>query len=198
MTLTRPTAPGAPAPLAPPSPVHAAPAAPPAADPGERLARVRADLARAERHLARTRSRDSAGIVVSLAATSLTTLVAGSSAALNQAIGTSNWRVTCGIAAGLAAVGAVATGLRQQFSSADRLAKAGACVARLRGRREWRRRVGRGWSGQGHRRCPVVRPVVRPVVGPVVRPCEPKIGPGPVNRNAPRGTGGKYPRARLA
>jgi len=134
MTLTRPTAPDAPAPLAPPAQsAPSAPTTPPAADPGERLARVRADLARAERHLARTRSRDSAGIVVSLAATSLTTLVAGSSAALNQAIGTSNWRVTCGIAAGLAAVGAVATGLRQQFSSADRLAKAGACVARLRG-----------------------------------------------------------------
>lgn len=102
-------------------------------DLSDRLRRVRADLARAERHLARTRSRDSAGIVVSLTATSLTTLVAGSSAALNQAVGTSSWRVTCGIAAGLAAVGAVATGLRQQFSSGDRLAKAAACVARLRG-----------------------------------------------------------------
>lgn len=105
----------------------------PGSDLSDRLRRVRADLARAERLLRRTRRRDAAAIVVALAATSLTTMVAGSAAALNHAVWVSSWRVTCTLAAGLSAVGAVATGLRQQFSSGDRLSRAAACVARLRG-----------------------------------------------------------------
>ena len=108
------------------------PLAPPA-DRTDRLARVRADLARAERRLRRLRRRDTVGIAVSLGATSLSTVVAGSAAALNQAVATQGWRATCALAAVLAGVGAVATGLRQQLASGDRVARTASCVGRLRG-----------------------------------------------------------------
>jgi hypothetical protein len=110
-------------PFAPPAPAPAA----------DRLTRVRADLARAERHLRRTRRRDAVGVVVALSATSLSTVVAGSAAVVGQAIGTPNWRVTCAVAAALGAVGAIATGLRQSFSGGERVARTAACVGRLRG-----------------------------------------------------------------
>ncbi len=109
------------------------PAAPPAAELAARLARVREDLARAERHLRRTRRRDTTGIVIALSSTSLSTVVAGSAVAVGHAVGTPSWRVTCGIAAVLSAMAAIATGLRQSFSSGERLSRAAACVGRLRG-----------------------------------------------------------------
>jgi hypothetical protein len=110
-----------------------APGAPVAAGVPDRLVRVRADLARAERHLRRARRRDAAGVVVALSSTSLSTVVAGSAVAVGHAVGTPSWRVTCGIAAVLSALAAIATGLRQSFSSGERLARAASCVGRLRG-----------------------------------------------------------------
>ena len=98
-----------------------------------RLQRIRADLDRAERYLVRIRRWDTAGIVAALLATSLATAVAGISAAVGQTLVTETWRGTCGVAAVLAGVATVATGLRQQFSSSERLAKSAACVGRLRG-----------------------------------------------------------------
>ena len=124
---TQSSAPPGPAAYAPPAP------APPGASADARLARVRADLARAERQLRRTRRRDAAGVIVALSSTSLSTVVAGSAAVVGQAVGTPNWRVTCSIAAVLGAVGAIATGLRQSFASGERVARAAACVGRLRG-----------------------------------------------------------------
>lgn len=102
----------------------------PASADEQRLALVRASLARAERHHQRVRRFDSRAMIAALATTASATVVAGIPAAMGTAPG--SWRVTCAVTAGLAAVGTIATGLRQQVAGGDRLAKSEACVGRLR------------------------------------------------------------------
>ncbi|HEU4632007.1 MAG TPA: hypothetical protein VFS08_19815 [Gemmatimonadaceae bacterium] len=103
--------------------------APPTAD-EQRLALVRASLTRAERHQQRVRRIDARAVITSLATTATATLVAGIPAAAGVAPG--SWRLTCAVTAALTAVGTVATGLRQQVAGSERLARAEACVGRLR------------------------------------------------------------------
>jgi hypothetical protein len=96
----------------------------------QRLALVRASLARAERHHQRVRRFDSRSMVTALATTATATVVAGIPAAAGAAPG--SWRLTCAVTASLAAIGTIATGLRQQVAGGERLTKSEACVGRLR------------------------------------------------------------------
>ena len=69
-------------------------------------------------------------MIAALATTATATVVAGIPAAAGVAPG--GWRLTCAVTAGLAAIGTVATALRQQVAGGERLAKSESCVGRLR------------------------------------------------------------------
>jgi hypothetical protein len=107
----------------------AGPTFPGAGDP--RLDLVRANLRAAEGQMSGIRRRDSAAIVVGIAATSVATVLAGVPAATEQFLA-GGWQLTCAITAGLTATATITTTLRQQFGSPDRLMRAATLVARLR------------------------------------------------------------------
>jgi hypothetical protein len=104
--------------------------APPGA-PNARLELVRANLRAAEAQMSGIRRRDSAAIVVGIAATSVATVLAGVPAATEQFLA-GGWQLTCAITAGLTATATITTTLRQQFGSPDRLMRSATLVARLR------------------------------------------------------------------
>lgn len=104
----------------------------PPADLQQRAALVQASLAQAERHLRRVQRTDVRAVVATLVASGAATVLAGIPAAAGRAVGTGSWRITCAITAALAAVGTVVTALRQHVAGSERVAKAEACVGRLR------------------------------------------------------------------
>jgi len=103
----------------------------PPAELQQRSALVQASLAQAERHLRRVQRLDVRAVVATLVASGAATVLAGIPAAAGRAV-TGSWRITCAITAALAAVGTVVTALRQHVAGSERVAKAEACVGRLR------------------------------------------------------------------
>jgi hypothetical protein len=89
----------------------------PSADVQQRTTLVQDSLERAERHLRRVQRFEARALVVSLLASAAATVLAGVPAIANRAAG--GWRLTCALTAILAA-------------GAERVAKAEACVGRLR------------------------------------------------------------------
>ena len=88
-------------------------------------------LRKAEAHVGRARKGYLRIVIVALVASTLSTLVTALPAMANQpAVG--SWRITCGIAALLSTVAALATGLQAQLKHADRIAEATECLGRLR------------------------------------------------------------------
>lgn len=98
------------------------------------LERIRYALRTAEKRAQSLRSRSSWFILANLVCGALGTVIAGLAAAAGPAVGTGPhaWKVTCGVVAVLTACGTLFSGLNQQLAIPDRLAKAEACVARLR------------------------------------------------------------------
>lgn len=95
---------------------------------------IKESLSKAKEKLASIRKSNSRFIVVSLVASVLATLLAGSTAALGPLSGQGPvaWKWTCGFVAVLTATATVFTGLQKQFMTSERLAKATECVGKLR------------------------------------------------------------------
>lgn len=104
----------------------------PAAELVQRSALVQASLVIAERHLRRVQRYEVRALVTTLVASGAATVLAGVPAAAGKAVGTGSWRLTCAITATLAAIGTVVTAIRQHVAGSERVAKAEACVGRLR------------------------------------------------------------------
>ena len=92
---------------------------------------IDAFLRRAELHARRVRGANTRAVVAALVASSLSAFMTGLPSALGQPL-VGTWRVTCMVAAALAAIAAIATGLQAQLRYGDRLAAATDCLGRLR------------------------------------------------------------------
>lgn len=91
-------------------------------------------LRTAEEKLKKLRETNTKFIVISLIASVLATLLAGSTAFLGPLAGQGPpaWKWTCGIVAVFTATATVFTGLHKQLTISERLAKATECVGKLR------------------------------------------------------------------
>jgi hypothetical protein len=104
--------------------------------PGEAAAiagRIRQSLESAQRHANALRRQNARLVYVGLVAAALATAVGGIASAHGPLAGTGPgaWKLTCGLTAALSACAAVASGLNQQLSLANRLARAMTCAGRL-------------------------------------------------------------------
>jgi len=95
---------------------------------------IKESLRKAEFNVLKLRKTNSRYIYISLVASVLATLLAGSTAFLGPLAGqgTSAWKWTCGIVAVFTATATVFTGLHKQLTVSERLAKATECAGKLR------------------------------------------------------------------
>ena len=95
---------------------------------------VKASLRTAENHTARLRSTNTRLLVAGIVSSTVTTLVAGGTVATSTVVNMPDqgWRIACIVAAGLAFISAVSTGLTQQLRLGDRASQGNQCVGRLR------------------------------------------------------------------
>jgi len=95
---------------------------------------VKNSLRTAELKLKKLRNTNTKFIVISLIASVLATLLAGSTALLGPLAGQGPpaWKWTCGIVAVFTATATVFTGLHKQLTVSERLAKATECVGKLK------------------------------------------------------------------
>ena len=95
---------------------------------------IKSRLRAAEEKLKKLRETNTRFIVISLIASVLATLLAGSTAFLGPLAGQGPpaWKWTCGIVAVFTATATVFTGLHKQLTVSERLAKATECVGKLR------------------------------------------------------------------
>lgn len=91
-------------------------------------------LKKAESQVSALRKKNSRFIYISLIASVLATLLAGSTAFVGPLAGQgpSAWKWTCGIVAVFTATATVFTGLHKQLTISERLAKATECVGKLK------------------------------------------------------------------
>jgi hypothetical protein len=92
---------------------------------------IDASRLKAELQLARARRANTRAIVAALLASSFSAFLTGLPSALGHPV-VGTWRVTCMVAAALAVIAAITTGLQAQLRYADRLAAATDCLGRLR------------------------------------------------------------------
>lgn len=97
--------------------------------------KVRQSLEKAQGNVAKLRKANSRYIVISLVASVLATLLAGSTAFMGPLAGqgATAWKWTCGIVAAFTATATVFTGLQKQLMISEKLSKATECVGKLRG-----------------------------------------------------------------
>ncbi len=95
---------------------------------------IRKSLARAESLVAKLRRTNSRYIVISLAASVLATLLAGTTAFTGPVAGQgpTAWKWTCAIVAVFTATATIFTGLQKQLMITEKLSKATECVGKLR------------------------------------------------------------------
>ncbi|MBV6478921.1 MAG: hypothetical protein HGGPFJEG_01678 [Ignavibacteria bacterium] len=95
---------------------------------------IKSSLKTAELKLKKLRETNTRFIVISLIASVLATLLAGSTAFLGPLAGQGPpaWKWTCGIVALFTATATVFTGLHKQLTVSERLAKVTECVGKLR------------------------------------------------------------------
>ncbi len=95
---------------------------------------IRKSLARAESLVSKLRKSNSRYIVISLAASVLATLLAGTTAFTGPVAGQGPpaWKWTCGIVAVFTATATIFTGLQKQLLITEKLSKATECVGKLR------------------------------------------------------------------
>ncbi len=97
------------------------------------LTQVQQSLGQAQSHAKRFRKWDVALLLVSIVLGTLTTVLAGGTAASGDAAAAmlGGWRLVCLVVAVLAAAGTIAGALHQSFRVTDRLSEAVTCVAKL-------------------------------------------------------------------
>mgnify|MGYP001225579673 CR=1 FL=1 len=95
---------------------------------------IRKSLAKAEALVSKLRKTNSRYIVISLAASVLATLLAGTTAFTGPVAGQGPpaWKWTCGIVAVFTATATIFTGLQKQLLITEKLSKATECVGKLR------------------------------------------------------------------
>jgi uncharacterized membrane protein len=95
---------------------------------------IKKSLQKAEAQVIKLRKINSRFIIISLIASVLATLLAGSTAFLGPLAGQGApaWKWTCGIVALFTATATVFTGLHKQLTVPERLAKATECAGKLR------------------------------------------------------------------
>lgn len=95
---------------------------------------IKRSLSAAEEKLRKLRKTNSAYIVISLLASVLATLLAGSTAFAGPLAGQGPvaWKWTCGIVAVFTATATVFTGLQKQLTIPEKISKATECVGKLR------------------------------------------------------------------
>ncbi len=95
---------------------------------------VKASLRAAENHTASLRTTNTRLLVAGIVSSTLTTLIAGGTAVTGSAVNLPDqgWRIACIVAASLAFISAVSTGLTQQLRLGDRASQGNQCVGRLR------------------------------------------------------------------
>jgi hypothetical protein len=95
---------------------------------------VRNSLAKAEADVNGLSRRNTRMIITGLSSSAAATLVAGVTAASGPVVGTGipGWRLACSVAAILAFIATVATGVQQQLKYEERLVNGNQCVGRLR------------------------------------------------------------------
>ncbi len=95
---------------------------------------IRKSLAKAEALVSKLRKTNSRYIVISLAASVLATLLAGTTAFTGPVAGQGPpaWKWTCGIVAVFTATATIFTGLQKQLMITEKLSKATECVGKLR------------------------------------------------------------------
>lgn len=104
------------------------------------LDKIRAGVRKADSEIASLKKKNSRYIVISLVASALSTVIAGTAAALGPVIGQAltgqsvpgpAWKLTCGAVAVCTGVATIFSGLQKQLSIAERLAKSTACAGKL-------------------------------------------------------------------
>jgi len=95
---------------------------------------VKESLRRAEQRAVGLRKTNTQLLVASIVSSAATVLVAGGTAAAGPVVGQGipGWRMACVVAAILAALSTVCTGLTQQLKIGDRLSQGNLCVGRLK------------------------------------------------------------------
>ena len=95
---------------------------------------IKESLNKAEAKVKQLRNTNSKFIIISLTASVLATLLAGSTAFLGPLAGQGPpaWKWTCGIVAVFTATATVFTGLHKQLTVSERLAKATECAGKLK------------------------------------------------------------------
>jgi len=95
---------------------------------------IKKSLIKAEANVKRLRKTNSRFIIISLIASVLATLLAGSTAFMGPLAGQgpTAWKWTCGIVALFTATATVFTGLQKQLTVSERLSKATECAGKLR------------------------------------------------------------------
>lgn len=95
---------------------------------------IKKSLIKAETQVTALRKKNSRFIYISLIASVLATLLAGSTAFVGPIVGQGApaWKWTCGIVAVFTATATVFTGLHKQLTISERLAKATECVGKLK------------------------------------------------------------------
>ena len=95
---------------------------------------IKKSLQKAESAVAKLRKTNSSFIVISLIASVLATLLAGSTAFLGPVAGQGPvaWKWTCGIVAVFTATATIFTGLQKQLTISEKLSKATECAGKLR------------------------------------------------------------------
>lgn len=98
------------------------------------VAKIRGSLQHAEMVSARLRHRNSRLIGTSILSGGLGTAVGALAVSVGPVLGhgASAWRVTCAVATIFTACATICSGLNQQLAVPDHLAKATACIGRLR------------------------------------------------------------------
>jgi hypothetical protein len=96
--------------------------------------KIRDSLYKAEVHVNKLRSTNSRFIYISLISSALGTAVAGLAAVFGPLAGQgpNSWRITCAVVAVFTACATIFSGLHKQLTISDRLAKATACVGKLK------------------------------------------------------------------
>ena len=96
--------------------------------------RVMASLRKADKIVSGLRKTNTRIVIASISCSAASTLVAGITAAQGPVVGegTEGWRLACTVAAVLAFITTVATGLGQQLRISDRLSEANQCIGKLR------------------------------------------------------------------
>lgn len=104
------------------------------------LDKIRTGIRKADQETAELKKKNSRYVTTGIVASALSTVIAGTAAALGPVIGQAltgqltpgpAWKLTCGAIAVCTGIATVFSGLQKQLSIAERLVKASACSGKL-------------------------------------------------------------------